>query len=117
MNIALFTNDLMFQSRISQAVRADGNQLFVARSLEQLKERLGEQLLNSAIFDLSFRNLDIGATLEALKASYPTMVSIAYGPHVEIDALQGARTAGVDHVLTRGQFDRDMAQWLRVGEA
>jgi DNA-binding NtrC family response regulator len=117
MNIALFTNDLMFQSRISQAVRSDGNQLLVARSLDQLKERLGEQPLHSAILDLSFRSLDVGATLAALKATYPSMVSIAYGPHVDVDALQGAREAGVDHVLTRGQFDRDMAQWLRVGGA
>lgn len=117
MNIALFTNDLMFQSRISQAVRADGNQLLVARSLDPLKERLGDQPLHSAILDLSFRSLDLAATVGALKAAYPTMVTIAYGPHVDTDALQAARAAGVDHVLTRGQFDRDMAQWLRVGEA
>lgn len=113
MNLALFTNDLMFQSRISQAVRADGNQLFVARTLEQLQERLGEQPLHRAIFDLSFRSLDLGAVVGALKSSHPELVSVAYGPHVDTEVLHAARQVGIDHVLTRGQFDRDMAQWLR----
>lgn len=33
---------------------------------------------------------------------------VAFGPHVKVDLLEAARTAGADHVLTRGQAMRDL---------
>jgi len=37
---------------------------------------------------------------------------LAFGPHVERGALQAARDAGADEVLTRGAFDHNMDQVL-----
>jgi hypothetical protein len=37
---------------------------------------------------------------------------IAFGPHVEKDALQAARNAGADEVLTRGALDHHMEEIL-----
>lgn len=33
---------------------------------------------------------------------------VAFGPHVKGSLLQAARTAGADHIMTRGQATRDL---------
>ncbi|MCU0708529.1 MAG: hypothetical protein MUF23_09575 [Pirellula sp.] len=113
MTIVLFTNDLMFQSRIASVVRGMGNELIVARSVEALKDKLPAPNEPSlAVFDLSFRSLDLEATIPQLRQDYPTTRLVAYGPHVDVDRLQQAVELGIDEVMTRGQFDRDMASIL-----
>lgn len=116
LKIVLFTNDLMFQSRVGATVRAAGNELIVVRSIDMLRERCTDATSPAwIVFDLSFRNLDLGSTVSTIQAEYPNAQTLAYGAHVDIEALEHARQLGIQHVLTRGQFDRDMARWLGTG--
>ena len=116
LKIVLFTNDLMFQSRVGATVRAAGNELIVVRSIDMLRERWTEATPPAwIVLDLSFRNLDLESTVSAIQTEYPETQTLAYGAHVDIDALENARRLGIHHVLTRGQFDRDMARWLGTG--
>ena len=39
----------------------------------------------------------------------PPPMTLAYGPHVQAQRLSDAREAGIDHVMTRGQFDSRLA--------
>lgn len=113
MTIVLFTNDLMFQSRIASVVRSLGSDLIVTRSIEALKDKLPPSTQPSlAVFDLSFRGLDLESTIPQLRMDYPATKLIAYGPHVDVERLQQATDLGVDEVMTRGQFDRNMASIL-----
>jgi DNA-binding NarL/FixJ family response regulator len=113
MKIALFSNDLMFQSRISATAKSQGSELVVARSWEMLRSKLSaEDSLDLAIFDLSFRSLELNETVRLVKQDYPKSSTLAYGPHVDTESLRSAAQIGIDHVLTRGQFERDMEQWL-----
>ncbi len=113
MTIVLFTNDLMFQSRVDSVVRSGGNRLIVARNLEAFQSRSESGTSPSlAVFDLSFRGLALSETVNYLRQHHPAAKLIAYGPHVDTDALQHASDLGIDEVMTRGQFDRNMAAVL-----
>ena len=114
MTIVLFTNDLMFQSRIASVVRNAGGDLLVARDLDTLASRLQpDQTPTSIVYDLSLSGLDLDGTVASMRALYPEAKQIAYGPHVDVLKLQHASALGIDEVLTRGQFDRNMASFFR----
>lgn len=113
MTIVLFTNDLMFQSRIASVVRNSGGNFIVARDLDSLASRLQTGLVpTSVVFDLSVPGLELERIATDLRERYPQAKQIAYGPHVDVERLQHARAIGIDEVLTRGQFDREMASFL-----
>lgn len=115
MIVVLFTNDLMFQSRIASVVRNAGHSLIVARNLDAIQSRLTADCPPSlAVFDLSLRELDLGGTVEFMRSHYPSTKLLAYGAHVDVDALQRASDLGIDEVMTRGQFDRQMAMVLSI---
>lgn len=117
MTVVLFTNDLMFQSRIASVVRNAGNSLIVVRNLDALQSRLAADTpLTLAVFDLSLRELDLGGAVEFLRSHYPSTKLLAYGAHVDVDALQRASDLGIDEVMTRGQFDRQMAMVLAISD-
>ena len=108
MIIVLFTNDLMFQSRIAAAARNVGGELMVARSLESIQSRLTDREPSLIVFDLSFAGIDLQETTATMRERFPNAKQLAYGPHVDVDRLQQATALGIDEVLTRGQFDRNM---------
>lgn len=110
MTIVLFTNDLMFQSRIKSIVENSGNQLIVARKQDGVQNQLSPgQTPSLAVFDLSFRGINLESAVANLREQYPGIKLIAYGPHVDVDALQQASDLGIDEVMTRGQFDRNLS--------
>jgi len=115
MKIVFFSSDLMFQSRVSSVVRQGGNELIVVRSADTLRDRsIPAEELKIAILDLSLKSIDLDEVVGGLKRDYPATLVVAYGAHVDVDALENAQRAGADLVLTRGQFDRDMARILAV---
>jgi DNA-binding NarL/FixJ family response regulator len=113
MTIVLFTNDLMFQSRIESVVRGAGNRLVVVRNWEAIESRFdSEQSPECVVFDLSFRGLDLSDAVNYLRLHHPASKLIAYGPHVDTDLLKQASDLGIEEVMTRGQFDRNMSTVL-----
>jgi DNA-binding NarL/FixJ family response regulator len=48
-----------------------------------------------------------GDALESLRAAQPQVRIVAFGPHVDADALAAAGAAGADIVLPRSRFFRD----------
>jgi 2-keto-3-deoxy-6-phosphogluconate aldolase len=115
MKIVFFSSDLMFQSRVSSVVRQGGNELIVVRDVDSLRERnIPAEALKIAVLDLSLNSIDLNDVIGALKKDYPEVLVVAYGAHVDVEALENAQGAGADIVLTRGQFDRDMAHILSV---
>ena len=115
MKIVFFSSDLMFQSRVSSVVRQGGNELIVVRDVDSLRERnIPAEAFKIAVLDLSLKSIDLNDVIGALKKDYPEVLVVAYGAHVDVEALENAQRAGADIVLTRGQFDRDMARILAV---
>ncbi|HUE77035.1 MAG TPA: hypothetical protein VMM83_03760 [Longimicrobiales bacterium] len=55
--------------------------------------------------------------IEALRAAGTTAQIVAFGSHVETDALQAARAAGADRVLARSAFVRELPALVRGATA
>jgi DNA-binding NarL/FixJ family response regulator len=112
---ALFVgNDLMFQSKIASACRSAGLALKVQRSPESFNpENYQDNLPILVIVDLGLANLDLEALLAKIRPAMPLAKWLGYGAHVLADRLEDANQLGLDAVLTRGQFDRDMVRILQ----
>jgi len=73
--------------------------------------------LSSAIPDVQFQLVDDadvvivdlarGPAIAEIRASHPQTKIVAYGSHVDQDAMAAARAAGADDVMARSQFFRD----------
>ena len=78
---------------------------------DQLLARAGEMEGDYlALFDLTHPGLDIVVLARKLRElpNSPATV-IAVGPHVQEEKLAAAKVAGCDHVLSKGQASRGLA--------
>lgn len=127
-SVLFIGNDLMFQSKISSACRQAGMSLGVIRN----PKVLGDVSISGAsisgasmggstdeagvprliVVDLGLANLDLAEVLASGRQIWPTTKWLGYGAHVQADRLDSATELGLDVVLTRGQFDRDMVRVL-----
>jgi DNA-binding NarL/FixJ family response regulator len=107
--ICLLTNDLMFQSKVSGAVRSAGKPFLVERDISRLAERAAPaEEVEMILIDLSYNAIQLSTAVPQLRSHFPQTQLIAFGPHVDVDRLAEAEESGVDVVMTRGQFDRDL---------
>jgi hypothetical protein len=113
--VALFVgNDLMFQSRISSACKSAGLGLKLLRNPEGFSlEAYQGNLPILVIIDLGLADLDLEGLLAKIRPVLPNAKWLGYGAHVLADRLQEASNLGLDAVMTRGQFDRDMVRVLQ----
>ncbi len=133
-SVLFIGNDLMFQSKISSACRQAGMSLGVIRNPKVLGDDSisgasisgtsisGDSTGGSAdeagvprliVVDLGLANLDLAEVLASGRQIWPTTKWLGYGAHVQADRLDSATELGLDVVLTRGQFDRDMVRVLQ----
>jgi hypothetical protein len=128
-SVLFIGNDLMFQSKISSACRQSGMSLGVIRNPKVLgsdstsgASMSGVSIIGTAdepvvprliVVDLGLANLDLAEVLASGRQIWPTSKWLGYGAHVQADRLDSATELGLDVVLTRGQFDRDMVRVLQ----
>ena len=133
-SVLFIGNDLMFQSKISSACRQAGMSLGVIRNPKVLggASISGASIIGTSIsgdstggsadeagvprlivVDLGLANLDLAEVLASGRQIWPTTKWLGYGAHVQADRLDSATELGLDVVLTRGQFDRDMVRVLQ----
>lgn len=94
--------DLMFAAR----VRGAAPHAAVAQSLAALLKAAGPAT-GLVLVDLQAR--DSVQAIEQVRERAPSAQVIAFGPHVEKDALAAAHSAGADRVMARGAFVRELA--------
>ena len=102
--IVAVVNDLMFGSRIRAAAQQAGvNAVFVRNAVDLSAHASAADLV---VLDLDTRWLDAPAAIASLRADPATAAVqiVAFGPHVDGDALTAARAAGADRVLARSAF-------------
>ena len=87
-------SDLMDRSRLTAALP----DLRFARSAAECTDA------EIIVVDLA-RAADL---ISALRAAAPAARIVAYGPHVDADALVAAQTAGADTAMPRSRFFRDI---------
>jgi CheY-like chemotaxis protein len=105
--------DMMFASRVGGAARAVGVEVRTVTSPVELWEVLERDRPPLVLIDLEHRGLDAAALVAEIKAPADPPVIVAFGSHVNREALLSARAAGADHVLARSAFVRELPAILR----
>lgn len=97
--------DLLWATKIKATADAIGVPCRPARTVEMLDARLADSEVRALIVDTEAGpvTLDLIARLRAAPGGDRARV-VAFGPHVDTAALQAARQAGADSVMTRGAF-------------
>lgn len=111
MKAMYLTGDLLFSSRVAGVAKQASAQLRTIGSVAALlqAEPADGDLV---ILDLTFAGLDVARDIPLIKQRFENAKLVAYGPHVHAAKLQAAAESGADLVLTRGQFDSQMASLL-----
>jgi len=101
----------MFSSRVMGAAKAQSVAIVQVADQAALVDRIAADC-RLALIDLSLDRLNLSAAVQAIKVGAPAAQVVAYGPHVDEAALAGAKEAGCDLVLTRGQFNKQYGELL-----
>ncbi len=103
--VLMLSGDLMFSSRVKSAVQQAGKQFQLSGSLPETKS----DAIEFVIVDLSTRSGVLAEIAQHCAERCPRAKVIAYGPHVQVDKLEAARQAGIETVMTNGQFNREIS--------
>jgi CheY-like chemotaxis protein len=97
MKILAAIHDLMFSSKVA--------------------EQVAKEKPDVLLIDLGAPALDAVNAISALKQNPETKgtVVIAYVDHMREDLIEGARAAGCDQVLSKGEFARRLPELLSGG--
>lgn len=115
MNVAglVFTDDLLFASRITGFARDHGSKVRIIRDGQLLVTAIGQERPKCIFFDLQFVAV-IDPKIIATLAGLPQRpLLIGFGSHVDVDSLQSAREAGCDLVMPRSAFVARLPTELR----
>jgi len=106
--------DLIFASRIRGAADAQGVPVQVVRSADELLARARAAPPRLVLVDLEARAADPAGTIARLRATPEGagVPIIAFGAHVNRDAIEAARAAGATRVLARSAFVRELPELL-----
>jgi CheY-like chemotaxis protein len=111
--LVVVVRDLVFRSKIHAAAERQGVPLRLAPRGSTLAEAIAGIERPVVLADLSEPGLL--EQIRALKATGPVRV-IGYLGHLQEEFMAEARAAGVDEVLTRGQFVVRLDSLLQGGE-
>ncbi|MBL8746584.1 MAG: hypothetical protein JNK58_09550 [Phycisphaerae bacterium] len=121
--IAYFASDLVWATRIKACADDLGLPARPVRNLDMLNARLGDSPVRGLIVDLDQPETATALIRRAREwsstesptehAARSPIRIVAFGPHVETEALGEARRLGADAVMTRGAFHARLADVLR----
>jgi hypothetical protein len=107
--LALVLNrDLLFGSRIRSALSALGMQGKFVRNSEQFDAELASSSHAIAIAVIDMNGPVEWDLLRAALGAPDVPPTLAFGPHVDVEGRRAARIAGIDRIVSNGQFDREM---------
>ena len=113
--LVLLSDDLLFQTPVELAAQQLGYRLILAEPTDDVVTWLAQRQPSLIILDLSVRALDWRAWVLAAKTSPATrkMPILAFGSHKDAAALDRARDAGCDVVVSNGAFLSDVAGMIQ----
>jgi CheY-like chemotaxis protein len=110
-------DDLMFTSKIRAAAGQLGVPVVFARSSDSALAEMRRSPPALVILDLNNARTDPIGTVRTMKgdpalAAIPT---VGFASHVQVDAIDAARTAGVGEVMARSAFTQRLPEILSRG--
>jgi CheY-like chemotaxis protein len=112
--IVCVVDDLIFSIKISTAARQLGVDLYFERSKDNVLQTVKDKQPSLVIFDLNSARLAPMDAIAAIKAdpSLRSIRTLGYVAHVDTDAIERARGAGIDQVLARSAFSQRLGDIL-----
>ncbi|MCU0961998.1 MAG: response regulator [Pirellulaceae bacterium] len=122
MSALLLSSDLLVTARVASIAREIRLQVVVAATGDAALDRASSDPIRVILLDVATPGLNLADLVPRLRdAAQGGVAIIAFGPHVDDAVLEGARQAGCDKVLARGQFLNQVAAvllpYVRVGLA
>lgn len=107
--IALLNRDLFFGVRIANTLRSQGYEVAVVPSADRLGAMVRETDPTPLLAIIDMAAVTDWTPVQTL-ASEPGRATplLAFGPHKDVAAFRAAKAAGVDRVVSNGDFHRDM---------
>lgn len=112
--VVVLNRDLMFGSRIRSAMATLGLQAVVKGDTTAFLETamtLGDRAV-IAIIDMN-GTVDWDAISNALQSDTSLPPVLGFGSHTDVETRRAAKAAGVDRIVSNGQFNADMAGYVQ----
>jgi hypothetical protein len=109
----LLSRDLIFTTKIKATAAGLGYQIRVARDAMPAESLIAEQRPLVVLVDLTAGDLCSPSALSAYRnLTGPDVWFVAFGPHVDADALAAAKAAGCQIALTRSKFSAELPELM-----
>lgn len=110
--VILVTSDLLFRSKIAEAVRSAGHDFQAVRSEAALQEALNRSEGKIVFVDLHLTSFDPIAAIKCILKTDSVVRAVGYFSHVEKELSSRAMEAGLKEVLPRSKFVLELPQIL-----
>jgi len=110
----LLSRDLIFTSKVTGTASALGHRVIVAGNVALVRAILGRWTPTVVFVDLAAGDLVASTTLlQYREAAPPGTPFVAFGSHVDAEALADAKAAGCDPVMPRSRFTVELPALIR----
>ena len=108
--ICVVADDMFFSSKIENTAKDLDITIIKLRNHEELLDKIQGKTIDLVIIDLASRKIDVEKVFAELKNSkeHSKVFCIGYLPHVERELAGKFREKGVDLVIPRSKFSREM---------
>lgn len=105
--VIAFINDLFFQAKVKAVADQNGFvvQFHQDTDPELFPEPLGVKIV---LVDLNLKTKHPEDFLQNIRRAYSSCMIYAFGPHVEPKLFRLAKNAGIDTVMARSKFSKDL---------
>jgi CheY-like chemotaxis protein len=111
----LLSRDLIFTSKVSGTASALGHRIVVVGNAESVAAAIEQWQPRVVFVDLAAGDLVAVEALQAYRnAAAPGTPFVAFGSHVDTEALAAARRAGCDPVMPRSKFSMELPDLIRL---
>jgi hypothetical protein len=110
----LLCRDLIFTTKVKETALTLGYNISVIDDVSKAKVEIGLLRPRLVLIDLTAGELAASSAMsEYVAIAGPDIWLVAFGPHVDSEALASAKTAGCQVVLPRSKFACDLPRLLQ----
>ena len=113
--ICVVADDMFFSSKIENTAKNLDIATVKIKSREELQGKIEGKTIDLVIIDLASRKIDVERVFAELRNSekHGKVFCIGYLPHVERELADKFREKGVDLVIPRSKFSREMGAIMK----
>lgn len=113
--ICVVADDVFFSSKIENTAKDLDVSVIKVRNREELLDKIEGKTIDLVIIDLASRKIDAEKVFAELKSSrkHGKVFCIGYLPHVERELADKFREKGVNLVIPRSKFSREMSAIIK----